>query len=99
MTFRVRFTPEAKLDIERLYGFLKERDIVTAERALEVIEHAWSLLEEFPFSCRKADEANAFLRELIISIGKSGYVALFEIENNQVVTVLAIRHQREDDYH
>jgi plasmid stabilization system protein ParE len=99
VTFRVRFTPEAKSDIERLYGFLAKRDIVAAERALEVIEHAWSLLEEFPFSCRKADEANPFLRELIISFGKSGYVALFEIENNQMVTVLAIRHQREDDYH
>jgi plasmid stabilization system protein ParE len=99
VTFRVRFTPEAKSDIERLYGFFAERNIVAPERALEVIEHAWSLLEEFPFSCRKADEANPFLRELIVSFGKSGYVALFEIENNQVVTVLAIRHQREDDYH
>ncbi|MDC9726393.1 MAG: type II toxin-antitoxin system RelE/ParE family toxin, partial [Candidatus Thioglobus sp.] len=27
------------------------------------------------------------------------YVALFEIENNNTVTILAVRHQREDDYH
>jgi len=26
-------------------------------------------------------------------------VALFEIERNDLVTVLAIRHQREDDYY
>jgi len=26
-------------------------------------------------------------------------VALFEIENSETVTILAIRHQREDDYH
>jgi len=26
-------------------------------------------------------------------------VALFEIEGNDLVTVLAIRHQREDDYY
>lgn len=42
---------------------------------------------------------NPFLRELIIPFGAAGYVALFEIENEQIVTVLAIRHEREDDYH
>ncbi|MDH4233664.1 MAG: hypothetical protein OEV15_00815 [Gallionella sp.] len=25
--------------------------------------------------------------------------ALFEIENSETVTILAVRHQREDDYH
>ena len=29
----------------------------------------------------------------------AGYVALFEIENAQTVTVTAVRHQREEDYH
>lgn len=99
MSFHVRFTLEAKGDIERLYGFLVQRDFATAERALEVIEHAWSILEQFPFSCRKADDANPFLRELVISFGDSGYVALFEIEDSRTVTVLAVRHQLEDDYH
>jgi len=36
---------------------------------------------------------------LIIPFGSAGYVALFEIEGNDLVTVLAIRHQREDDYY
>lgn len=99
MSFRVRFTPEAKSDLERLYGSLAEQDRGAAERALEIIDRAWSLLEEFPFSCRKAEESNPFLRELVIPFGGAGYVALFEIEDDQTVTVLAIRHQREDDYH
>lgn len=98
MTYRVRFTLEAKADIERLYRFLAERDLPTAERALQVIDRAWSFLEEFPFSCRKADESHSLLRELIIPFGGAGYVALFEIEVDRTVTVLAIRHQREDDY-
>ena len=38
-------------------------------------------------------------RELLIGFGKDGYVALFEIEGPDTVTVLAVRHQREDDYH
>jgi len=98
MIYRVRFTLEAKSDIERLYAFLAERDPTAARRALKVITRAWSFLEEFPFSCRRADESNPRLRELIIPFGVAGYVALFEIDDERTVTILAIRHQREDDY-
>jgi hypothetical protein len=39
------------------------------------------------------------MRELVISFGKSGYVALYRfIAHLGVVRVLAIRHQRELDY-
>ena len=48
---------------------------------------------------RKVAGADPFLRELLIGFGKDGYVALFEIEGPDTVTVLAVRHQREDDYH
>ena len=98
MSFRVRFTLEAKADLESLHAFLAEQDFEAAERALNVIDRAWTLLEEFPFSCRKAEDSNPFLREIVIPFGSAGYVALFEIEDRQTVTVLAVRHQREDDY-
>lgn len=101
MSFRVRFTEEATADLERLYGFVLEQadgDWALAERALEAIRQAIVLLETSPFSCRKAG-AGAFLRELIIGFGTTGYVALFEIEDARTITVLAVRHQREDDYH
>lgn len=98
MSFRLRFTLEAKSDLERLYGFLAEQDLEAAERALDVIDRAWTILEEFPFSCRKAEDSNPFVREIVIPFDSAGYVALFEIENQQTVTVLAVRHQREDDY-
>ncbi len=60
-----------------------------------------AVLQCVPFSCRKAlgGDGNPFLRELIIPFGASGYVALFEIENRDTVTVLAVRQQREADYH
>ena len=101
MTYRVRFTEEAAADLGRLYDFLLENndgDWSVAERALQAIRDALGLLERSPFSCRKAGD-DAFLRELIISFGASGYVALFDIEDSETVTVLAVRHQREDDYH
>jgi plasmid stabilization system protein ParE len=34
---------------------------------------------------------------LISGFGASGYVVLFEVEGAKTVTVLAVRHQREDD--
>ena len=77
---------------------MAERDQWAPNRALQTIGHAWSFLEEFPFSCRRADDEHPLLRELIIPFGVTGYVALFEIEDDQTVTILAIRHQREDDY-
>ena len=36
---------------------------------------------------------------MVITFGRDGYVALFEVEAENVVTILAVRHQREDDYH
>jgi hypothetical protein len=44
-------------------------------------------------------DGKPFLREFIIPFGASGCVALFEIENRDTVTLLAVRHQREEDYH
>lgn len=99
MKYRVRFTAEAKSDLERLFEFLAANDLQAAEHALSTIGRAWTVLEDFPFSCRKADEGNPFLRELVVPFGAAGYVALFEIEDQETVTVLAVRHQREDDYH
>lgn len=98
MSYRVRYTRAARDDLHRLYGFLLEKDLSAARNARDAIVKATGFLQEFPFACRKADEGNPFLRELVIPFGSTGYVALFEIEDETNVTILAIRHQREDDY-
>ena len=92
--YKVRFTPETEDDLL----FLLERDVTAAQRALEAIREAVELLRFSPFSCRKALPDHPFLRELIIPFGSAGYVALFEIEPQGVVNILAVRHQREEDY-
>lgn len=102
MSYQVRFTEEAEADLVRLYEFILQKDQTDcslATRALEAIKNGIRSLQLSPFSYRKATPANPFLRELIIPFGSSGYVALFEIDDEQTVTILAIRHQREDDYH
>jgi len=101
VAFTVRFTEEAQQDLERLYNWWLQQaagDDSVAERALQAIREGVALLECAPMSCRKAT-ADPFLRELVIGFGSAGYVLLFEIENSTTVTVLAVRHQREDDYH
>jgi plasmid stabilization system protein ParE len=100
VTYKVRLTPEAGEDLDRLYDFLLKRDLRAAERALAAIEQAFALLAYSPFSCRKALlGTNPRWRELVIPFGHSGYVALFEIDDERTVTVIAVRHQREEDYH
>lgn len=97
MSFRVRFTREAKEDLRRLFEFLVERDIAAARRARKAIAKSIDFLTDFPWSCRKAVPDNPFVRELVIAFGSTGYVALFEIDDKGV-TILAVRHQREDDF-
>ena len=99
MSYRVRYTKSARDDLLRLFAFLLEHDLHAAARAREAIAKGIAFLQEFPFSCRKAAPDNPFLREMLIPFGAAGYVALFEIEDNETVTLLAMRHQREDDYH
>ena len=105
MTFKVRLTRDAESDLERLFDFLVERelaresgDLYLPEQAMVALRAGIATLKSSPFTCRKAGDS-PFLRELIIPFGRSGYVALFEIENDATVAVVAIRHQLEDDYH
>jgi plasmid stabilization system protein ParE len=98
--YRVRLTPEALDDLKRLQAFLIESNVSAAQRALQAIETAFSLLEHSPFSCRKAWPGDRpLLREIVIPYGHGGDVALFEIDGPRQVSVLTVRHQREEDYH
>ena len=103
MSFVVRYSASARDDLKRLYEYLLDRattveDLELAERARSVIIESVDRLRQSPFIYRKAG-SSAFLHELLIPFGNSGYVALFEIEDASTVTILAVRHQLEDDYH
>jgi plasmid stabilization system protein ParE len=103
MSFSVRLTAAALDDIDRLFEHRLEdartlEDLELAERARDLIIDALEGLRRSPFIYRKAG-ADPFLRELVIPFGHTGYVALFEIDDAKTVTVLAVRHQLEDDYH
>ena len=102
--FAVRYTDSAREDLLRLFDFLLDRaetaeDFDSAQEAIDMIRDAVERsLSRTPFVYRKAG-GSPFLRELLTPVGASGYVALYEIEDAANVTVLAVRHQLEEDYH
>ena len=104
MSFSVELSPAAVADLERLFDFLLDQ----AETA-EELDHAQAAIDTIrattqhhlavtPYSFRKAAR-NPAQRELIIPFGSAGYVALYEIVTPSKIVVLAVRHQREEDYH
>lgn len=99
MSYQIRYTKGAKEDLVRLYTFLVELDLAAARNALEIIEKGVEFLRHFPFTCRKATPETPLLREMIIPFGSKGYVVLFEIEDKETVSTLAVRYQLEEDYH
>ena len=103
--FAVRFSDPAVDDLNRLFDFLLDKaqtvdDLDIAQHAIDEIRATCSAnLSKTPFSYRKS-ESFSLRRELIIPFGSTGYVAQYEIEPALLrVIVLAVRHQREDDYH
>lgn len=102
--FKVRYAPAARDDLLRLLDHLldqatTEQDFDDAQWAIHAVTEAVEgQLGRVPFIYRKAG-ASPFLRELIVPHRRGGYVVLYEIEAEHTVTVLAVRHQLEDDYH
>ncbi|CAK06765.1 type II toxin-antitoxin system RelE/ParE family toxin [Rhizobium johnstonii] len=99
MTFELKYTQTFYEDLDRLADFLIERDPDLAERALNAIQKALMILQDFPLMARRASADDPLLRELVGPFGSAGYVILFKVVSETSVIVLAVRHQREEDYH
>jgi plasmid stabilization system protein ParE len=93
---RLIYARQAIDDLERLTDFLLESDPNAALETFGLIEEAIDVLRRHPLIGRPAE---AGLRELVISRGQTGYVALYSHEPDEdAVLVLTIRHQREAGY-
>ncbi|PLK69716.1 plasmid stabilization protein [Rhizobium sp. TH135] len=98
MTYEIRYTKDALDDLDRLYTYLVQYDLALAERAYTAVQAAISSLERLPLIHRMAKGGDPALREMVIAFGTTGYVVLYRIVSDDLLTVAAIRHQREDDY-
>lgn len=93
---RLDYSERALLDLERLTDFLLVKDPQAALATVGVILGALDILSHSPEIGRKVHGGN---RELVISRGSTGYLALYRFfPHLSRVLVLAVRHQREIGY-
>ena len=79
-----------------MFNLLAERDAKFAKCARSAIAKGIEFLRAFLFP--QDINGTSSLARADYQFWYNGYVALFEIEDSETVTALAIRHQREEDF-
>lgn len=98
MPYLVQWSSRALNDLQRVYDFLSERSEDAAIESFKTIKQAALLLETFPGAGRPANDLDPEHRELVIPFGISGYVFVYEVQENQQILILALKHQKEVGY-
>jgi plasmid stabilization system protein ParE len=92
----VIYSEAALLDFERIIEFMLQTSPKSGRRTLERIRTAIEILEFHPLIGRRIDGER---RELVISSGATGYVAIYRYDPVfESIRILRIRHQREAGY-
>jgi plasmid stabilization system protein ParE len=92
----LRYTRNFQTDLDRLTNFLLDSHPEDADGLIELILDALGILQDHPEIGRPHRLPQ---RELVISRGKSGYLALYKFNPVQNTVILQrIRHQRESGY-
>jgi len=93
---QIVYSARAIENLEHAFGFLLVENPTAALAAAEAIESAVNTLAAHPLLGGRVEED---LRELVISFGATGYIALYRfVVQDDTVRVLALRHQREIGY-
>ena len=91
---RLIWSPEALLDVQRLYRFIAPKNLSAAKRAVKSIRESVKVLATQPGLGRLVDDLDPDFREWIVDFGDSGYVVRYHLDQ-RLITILAVRHQRE----
>lgn len=93
---QIVYSESALADLERAFEFIARHDPHVALAAARAIREGVDVLANHPLVGRVVEGG---LRELVISYGKTGYVALYRfLPTQDQIRILALRHQRELDY-
>ena len=93
---RIVLSPKVRADFDRIFDFLFERAPDHAAVRIEAIISALDILAMSPLIGRPVSMGQ---RELVISSGAGGYLALYRFDPSlDTVSVLAVRSQRERGY-
>ena len=88
------WSPQALLDVQRLYRFLALKNQDAAKRAVTAIRQGVKVLSLQPDIGKPVDAMDDEFRDWIIDFGDSGYVARYRLDAEHVI-ILAVRHQKE----
>ena len=88
------WSPQALLDVQRLYRFLSPKNKDAAKRAVSAIRNGVNVLSLQPAMGRPVPDMDDEFRDWIIDFGDSGYVARYRLDANNLI-ILAVRHQKE----
>ncbi len=94
---RLIWSPQALLDVQRLYRFLAVKNTDAAKRAVKAIREGVKVLVAQPGVGRPAEDMEPEYREWLIDFGDSGYIALYHYDEKTAV-IVAVRHQKEVGY-
>lgn len=93
---RLVFAPQAAQDLKRLTEFLIDTEPDAANETVSVLVDGLRTLKQHPLIGRTAEQG---YRELVISRGRTGYIALYTYDvARNVALILAIRRQRESGF-
>jgi plasmid stabilization system protein ParE len=93
---QIGFSARAFEDFERVFDFYANDDLELARDQVQAIQQAIAILADHPLIGPLVQHG---LRELVISRGKTGFVALYRFSPQlDQVRILRIRHQRELGY-
>ncbi len=94
---QIVYSVRALQDLERLFQFLAEHDATAAFDSAQAITSSVEMLASHPYVGHRIEGGE--LRELVVSFGRTGYVALYRYRPERgEVRILTVRHQRELDY-
>lgn len=94
---KLEYSQQALADIKCLVSLLIENDISAALDTFDIIDEAIQVLKRHPNIGRAT--STLAKRELVISRGRTGYIAVYEFDKlTGIIIILAIKHQRENEF-
>lgn len=94
MTFEVRFTKTAKIEIDNAYSYLRRQNSGYADRWFRDLMDTVATLQEMPLRCALASENDTFseeIRQLIYGKSRNKYRILFTLREDTIF-ILHVRH-------
>jgi len=91
------WSPEALVDVQRIYRFLYPKSPDAATRTVATIREDTQITADHAETDRPTYDIDPEFREWPISFGGSGYVVLYRWDQ-KVAIIVAVRHQREVGY-